>query len=117
MADGSELSSSLRRGTLEFCVLAIVETQDRYSTEIVRSIGMEKQLTTSEGTIYPMLSRLRRSGLLGGEWVESANGPPRRYYHLTDAGKLALENFRREWVQFSRAVDRIVRTEDNDGTD
>lgn len=114
MVDGPQLSNSLRRGTLEFCVLAMVEQEDLYSTEIVRYFGVEKQLSTSEGTIYPMLSRLRRSGLLGSKWIESANGPPRRYYHLTPAGKTALENFRHEWVEFRKAVDRMVRTENDD---
>ena len=110
MADVSQLSTSLRRGTLEFCVLSMVETEDRYGTEIVRRLGEEPNLAAGEGTIYPLLSRLRRSGWLQSKWVESPSGPPRRYYGLTPAGHSALDHFRTEWVSFRQTVDRLVGT-------
>ncbi len=110
MTDVSQLSSSLRRGTLEFCVLAMVETQDSYGTEIVRRFGDERSLATTEGTIYPLLSRLRRVGWLDSTWSESPSGPPRRYYTLTDTGRAALQHFRTEWVSFRQTVDRLVGT-------
>ncbi|GAA0520943.1 PadR family transcriptional regulator [Paractinoplanes deccanensis] len=105
-----ELSTGLRRGTLEFCVLAMVEVEDRYGNEIVRRLGDEPNLAAGEGTIYPLLSRLRRSGWLESKWVESPSGPPRRYYGLTAAGRSALEHFRSEWVSFRQTVDRLVGT-------
>ena len=110
MADVSQLSTSLRRGTLEFCVLAMVETEDRYGNEIVRRLGEEPGLAAGEGTIYPLLSRLRRSGWLQSKWAESPSGPPRRYYGLTPAGRSALDHFRTEWVSFRLTVDRLVGT-------
>jgi PadR family transcriptional regulator PadR len=110
MADVAQLSTSLRRGTLEFCVLALVEHDDRYGTEIVRRLGEERGLAASEGTIYPLLSRLRRVGWIDSKWRESATGPPRRYYSLTDDGRAALAHFRTEWVSFRQTVDRLVGT-------
>lgn len=102
--------SSLRRGTIEFCVLAMVEHEHRYGTEIVRRFGEERSLAASEGTIYPLLSRLRRSGWLDSKWSESPSGPPRRYYSLTDSGRHALAEFRTEWVSFRQTVDRLIGT-------
>ncbi|WP_089296100.1 PadR family transcriptional regulator [Actinoplanes regularis] len=110
MAEGAQLASGLRRGTLEFCVLAMVEYEDRYGTEIVRRLAEEKTLAATEGTIYPLLSRLRRGGLMDTKWAESPNGPPRRYYSLTPSGRSALANFRTEWVSFRLTVDRLVGT-------
>jgi PadR family transcriptional regulator PadR len=110
MADVTQLSTSLRRGTLEFCVLAMVEREDRYGTEIVRRLGEEPNLAASEGTIYPLLSRLRRVGWLDSKWSESPSGPPRRYYALTADGRAALAHFRVEWASFSQTVDRLVGT-------
>jgi PadR family transcriptional regulator PadR len=113
-ADVSTLTTGLRRGTLEFCVLAMVEEKDRYGTEIVRRFGEEKSLTASEGTLYPLLSRLRRLGWLDSRWSESPTGPPRRYYALSDSGRAALQHFRTEWVSFRQTVDRLVGTDEND---
>lgn len=110
MTDGAQLSTSLRRGTLEFCVLALVEREDRYGTELVRRLGEEGGLTASEGTIYPLLSRLRRVGWIDSTWSESPSGPPRRYYSLTEGGRSALALFRTEWVSFRQTVDRLVGT-------
>ncbi|MFG1605499.1 PadR family transcriptional regulator [Actinoplanes sp. NPDC049265] len=111
MTDVAQLATSLRRGTLEFCVLAMVEREDIYGTEIVRRLGEERSLATTEGTIYPLLSRLRRVGWLDSKWSESPSGPPRRYYSLTDSGRAALENFRTEWTSFRQTVDRLVGVE------
>ncbi len=105
------LGTALRRGTLEFCVLALLETEPRYSVELVTRLGAESSLTTSEGTLYPLLSRLRRAGWVDTIWQASSGGPPRRYYELTSQGKAALAHFRAEWVAFRGAVDRIVGTE------
>lgn len=111
MEEAAGLSSALRRGTLEFCVLALLENGEQYSVELVRRLGAEAALTTSEGTLYPMLSRLRRAGRVTTTWRESAAGPPRRYYALTPSGRAALAHFRAEWTAFRDTVDRIVRTE------
>lgn len=109
--DRPGLGTALRRGTLEFCVLAFLADGERYGVELVRHLGAEMALATSEGTLYPLLSRLRRSGWVATTWQESPTGPPRRYYTLTPDGRAALAYFKREWVAFRDAVDRIVGTE------
>jgi PadR family transcriptional regulator PadR len=111
VADRPDLSTALRRGTLEFCVLAFLADGERYGVELVRRLGAETALATSEGTLYPLLSRLRRSGWVATTWQESPTGPPRRYYALTPDGRAALAHFRHEWAAFRDAVDRIVGTE------
>ncbi|MFB9179144.1 PadR family transcriptional regulator [Dactylosporangium sucinum] len=104
------LSTALRRGTLEFCVLALLEQGEQYGVELVRHLGAERTLTTSEGTLYPLLARLRRQGWVETTWRESPSGPPRRYYALTPTGHSALHHFRAEWTAFRDTVDRIVGT-------
>ena len=83
--------------------------------EIVRRLGAETTLTTSEGTLYPLLSRLRRTGWVVTTWRESPAGPPRRYYSLTSSGRAALGHFRTEWSAFRETVDRIVGTLERGG--
>jgi PadR family transcriptional regulator PadR len=109
------LSTALRRGTLEFCVLALMEAGEQYGVELVRRLGAERTLTTSEGTLYPLLSRLRRTGWVDTTWRESPAGPPRRYYSLTSSGRAALSHFRTEWSAFRETVDRIVGTLERGG--
>jgi len=101
--------SQLRRGTLEYCVLALLQDGERYGFELVRTLSEADGLLVSEGTIYPLLSRLRRDQLVSTSWQESEAGPPRRYYQLTEAGRRALADFSDEWVQFRDAVDALLR--------
>jgi PadR family transcriptional regulator len=99
----------MRRGTLQYCVLALLEREERYGFDLVRELAEIDGMVTSEGTIYPLLSRLRRDGLVESTWSESPSGPPRRYYRITDAGQAALGSFRQEWSRFRAAVDSVVR--------
>jgi PadR family transcriptional regulator PadR len=101
--------SQLRRGTLEYCVLALLQDGERYGFELVRTLSEADGLLVSEGTIYPLLSRLRRDQLVSTSWQESEAGPPRRYYQLTEAGRRALADFSDEWAQFRDAVDALLR--------
>lgn len=106
------LLTQMRRGTLQYCVLALLDEEERYGFDLVRALADVDGMVTSEGTIYPLLSRLRREGLVESSWQESPTGPPRRYYRLTESGRSALEGFRREWSRFRDAVDQFVeRTE------
>jgi PadR family transcriptional regulator PadR len=98
----------MRRGTLQYCVLALLSEQERYGFDLVRELASVEGMVTSEGTIYPLLSRLRRDGLVESFWQESPSGPPRRYYRLTESGRTALEGFRDEWSRFRDAVDQFV---------
>lgn len=101
--------TQMRRGTLQYCVLALLADEERYAFDLVRRLSDVDGMVTSEGTIYPLLSRLRRDGLVESVWRESAEGPPRRYYHLTDSGRAALAGFTREWGRFRDAVDHFVK--------
>jgi PadR family transcriptional regulator PadR len=102
------LVSQMRRGALEYCVLALINRMPRYAYELIEALGKTGMLTT-EGTLYPLLSRLRRDGLVKTEWRESTDGPPRRYYELTADGRRALAAFRSEWTGFRAAVDGILQ--------
>jgi PadR family transcriptional regulator PadR len=82
--------TQLRRGTLEYCVLALLRDGRRYGFELVRTLSAADGLLVSEGTIYPLLSRLRRDQLVTTSWQESETGPPRRYYQITAVGQRAL---------------------------
>jgi PadR family transcriptional regulator PadR len=100
--------TQLRRGTIEFCVLALLRDDERYGVDLVRALGAVDGLVTSEGTIYPLLGRLRRDGLVQTRWRESTSGPPRRYYRLSRSGRRALEEFTEDWRRFRASVDRIL---------
>jgi len=102
------LLAQMRRGTLQYCVLSLLADEERYGFDLVRGLAEMDGMVTSEGTIYPLLSRLRRDGLVESTWQESPSGPPRRYYRLTDSGRSALEAFRLEWRRFRDAVDNFV---------
>lgn len=97
----------LSRGVVEHCVLSLVRDEASYAFEIVRVLGA-RGLVTSEGTIYPLLARLRRDGLVSTIWRESDAGPPRRYYRITDAGRQVLDIFVGDWTDFRDAVDALL---------
>ena len=100
--------TELRRGVLEHCVLAVVRDEESYAFDIVRVLSGAGELVTSEGTIYPLLSRLRRDRLVTTTWRESDSGPPRRYYRITDDGRRALDTFAGDWTRFRSAVDALL---------
>ncbi len=99
--------TELRRGVVEHCVLALISEGESYAFDIVRVLAA-RQLVTSEGTIYPLLARLRRDGMVSTSWRESDAGPPRRYYRITDEGRRALEAFVADWTSFRSAVDALL---------
>jgi len=103
----------MRRGVLEFCVLALLREREHYGFDLVRRLGELDGMVTSEGTIYPLLGRLRREGLVATSWEESPSGPPRRYYRITSAGLAGLAAFAEDWVAFRTAVDRLLELEDH----
>jgi len=103
--------SQLRRGVLEYCVLSLLSGEARYGFDLVRRLGDVDGMVISEGTIYPLLSRLRREGRVSTAWVESEAGPPRRYYSLTPEGRTALRAFTDEWHRFRDGVDSLLAGE------
>lgn len=88
-------------------MLALIAEGESYAFDIVRVLA-ERRLVTSEGTIYPLLARLRRDGLVATTWRESEIGPPRRYYRVTEEGRRALDVFIAEWASFHAAVDDLL---------
>ena len=110
VAIGESVISQLRRGVLEFCVLALLRDEERYGFEIVRALSEANGLVTTEGTLYPLLGRLRKEGVVETTWRESPSGPPRRYYRLTAAGQALLAAFTAEWVRFRNSVDALLET-------
>ncbi|MEV8095333.1 PadR family transcriptional regulator [Kitasatospora sp. NPDC085879] len=110
--DGS-VATQLRKGVLEYCVLALLRDGPRYGVELLQELGRFPTLATSQGTIYPLLSRLRRAGLADTFLRDSDSGPSRRYYTLTAAGRGALEEFTSLWPAFRTAVDHILDPGEN----
>jgi PadR family transcriptional regulator PadR len=96
----------IRKGMLEFLVLAIVSSDDVYVGDILERLKTT-DFATREGTLYPLLSKMRRDGLLNHEWQESAAGPPRKYYRLTPAGRALLAHFRDYWASMSALIDTL----------
>ncbi|NMM22113.1 MAG: PadR family transcriptional regulator [Phycicoccus sp.] len=103
--------SQLRRGVLEYCVMSLLSDTSLYAFDLVRQLSDSDGMVISEGTIYPLLSRLRRDGWVSTTWAESVEGPPRRYYALTPAGERALLAFAAEWRRFRDAVDALLPKE------
>ena len=103
--------SQLRRGVLEYCVLSLLSDTSLYAFDLVRRLSEADGMVISEGTIYPLLSRLRREGRVSTTWAESVEGPPRRYYALTPAGERALQAFTADWRRFRDTVDELLPRE------
>lgn len=99
----------LRRGALEYCVLAMLQSEQLYGLDIARRLTVDGVLMSGEGTLYPLLARLRKAGLVDTQWQESVEGPPRRYYSLTSDGRAALNAFARTWKPFRDAVDTAIQ--------
>ncbi len=99
--------AQMRKGVLEFCILSVLKEQDAYTSEILDTLKNAKLLVV-EGTIYPLLTRLKNDGLLNYRWEESTSGPPRKYYGLTDEGKEFLTELNGTWTELSDAVNIIT---------
>lgn len=93
----------LRRGLLEFVVLKVISHRKVYAADILKALS-PTEFATGEGTLYPLVSRLRREGLITYEWVESESGPPRKYFSLTDAGESQLKDFEAYWKIISKTL-------------
>ncbi len=113
MNDDEAWVAQLYRGSLELCMLALLAKGERYGYEIAQALSQTDGLMVGEGTIYPLLSRLQREGLVESRWHESPAGPPRKYYRLTPSGKAALAAMSARWATFSAEVNRIVQEAHN----
>jgi PadR family transcriptional regulator PadR len=95
--------AQMRKGVLEYCVLAIIAKGDIYASDIISHMK-EAHLIIVEGTLYPLLTRLKNAGLLSYKWVESKEGPPRKYYELTEEGKSFLSELNTAWKELNESV-------------
>ena len=103
---GKERFGPIRKGLLEFLILKIVATEQVYAADILKRLA-GTDFATQEGTLYPLLSKLRREGLVDYEWKESEAGPPRKYYQLTDSGSAQLDDLNAYWRRINRTVNRM----------
>ena len=99
--------AQMRKGVLEFCILSVLKEKDAYTSEILDTLKDAKLLVV-EGTIYPLLTRLKNDGLLNYRWEESTSGPPRKYYGLTETGQTFLTELSGTWNELSEAVSLIT---------
>ncbi|MCB0736959.1 MAG: PadR family transcriptional regulator [Bacteroidetes bacterium] len=95
--------AQMRKGILEFCILSIIHGERLYASDILNSLK-EAKLIVVEGTLYPLLTRLKNAGLLKYEWEESKSGPPRKYYLLTKEGEQFLSELSKTWTELQTAV-------------
>jgi len=99
--------AQMRKGVLEYCILSILQHEDAYTSEIISTLKNAKMIVV-EGTIYPLLTRLKNGGLLSYRWEESTSGPPRKYYVLTESGSIFLEELSTTWKNLMIAVNKIT---------
>lgn len=100
--------AQMRKGILEYCILEILSQKQSYAPNIIEELKLAKMIVV-EGTLYPLLTRLKNAGLLNYRWEESQQGPPRKYYHLTDSGLLVLGELKQSWNDISYAVETIKK--------
>ena len=105
--DFENVKAQMRKGVLEFCILSILSKGDAYASDILNKLK-ESELIVVEGTLYPLLTRQKNAGLLSYRWEESTQGPPRKYYALTDLGREGLKELENSWKALIDAVDSIM---------
>ena len=107
MSNLENTKAQMRKGVLEFCIMSVMEDGEVYPSDIINKLK-ESKLIVVEGTLYPLLTRLKNAGLLTYRWVESKSGPPRKYYTLTPIGKKFLEELNAEWTSLVETVKHLT---------
>jgi len=100
------VKSQMRKGFLEFCILLILNRRKAYANDIIQLL-QEARLIVVEGTLYPLLTRLKNMSLLNYQWIESNQGPPRKYYELTSEGKIFLEGMEQAWAELTETINHL----------
>jgi PadR family transcriptional regulator, regulatory protein PadR len=98
--------AQMRKGILEYCILLLLSKHDLYASDIINRLKEAKMIVV-EGTLYPLLTRQKNAGLLAYRWEESTQGPPRKYYSITDMGKAFLEELNRSWNELIESVNTL----------
>jgi PadR family transcriptional regulator PadR len=99
--------AQMRKGVLEFCILSILSNKEAYASELIQTLKSAKLLVV-EGTIYPLLTRLKNDGLLQYRWEESVSGPPRKYYVITPLGETFLDALQKTWDDLVASVEKTT---------
>jgi PadR family transcriptional regulator PadR len=107
--DIENTKTQMRKGILEYCILAIINQGEAYSSDVIEQLKAAKMIVV-EGTVYPLLTRLKNAGVLQYKWEESTSGPPRKYYTLTQLGKDSLKELDDTWQQLNAAVSQITKS-------
>lgn len=100
------IKAQMRKGILEYCILLLLEKKDAYASDIITQLK-ENQLIVVEGTLYPLLTRQKNAGLLGYRWEESTQGPPRKYYTITDLGRESLKEMDKSWTELVETINAL----------
>lgn len=101
-------NAQMRKGVLELCVLSVISDQEVYTSDILSALK-DAQLLVVEGTVYPLLTRLKNDGILKYRWEESTSGPPRKYYSLTEQGAETLNSLTENWKQLNKSVQQLLK--------
>jgi PadR family transcriptional regulator, regulatory protein PadR len=107
MLNTDNSKAQMRKGVLELCILSILSQGDAYPTEIIDKLR-DTKLVVVEGTLYPLLTRLKNTGLLSYRWEESTSGPPRKYYRLTSTGEEFLKELQLSWKELVASVSKTI---------
>ena len=100
--------AQMRKGVLEYCILLVLNGKPLYASNIIQNLKEAKMIVV-EGTLYPLLTRLKNAGLLAYQWEESTQGPPRKYYELTDSGRKFLGELEGSWGELVEAVSKVKK--------
>lgn len=103
-----KVNAQMRKGVLELCVLSVISDQEVYTSDILSELK-DAQLLVVEGTVYPLLTRLKNDGILKYRWEESTSGPPRKYYSLTEQGTEVLNSLKDNWNQLNKSVKQLLK--------
>lgn len=104
------MNIQFKKGVLDMCVLAMLREKDSYGYDIADSLS--KKIMLADGTVYPILRKLAADGMVSTYLMESQNGPPRKYYHLTESGKNTLDEYIKDWEEFNKVVTGIIGGQD-----
>ena len=107
MSKTSNIESQIRKGVLEYCILSVIDDKKAYASDIIEKLK-EAELIVVEGTLYPLLTRLKKADLLSYKWEESTQGPPRKYYFLTKSGEEFQSKLKVYWEDLVKSVEEIT---------
>ena len=100
------IKAQMRKGTIEYCVLLILRDREAYASDIIKILH-DIDMIVVEGTLYPLLTRMKNEGLMSYRWVESSQGPPRKYYTITEQGSQFLEQIQQAWTELNNTIETL----------